>query len=1345
MQPLILTLRALVERGVALSRDALQLQATPSLHETLQALRSQVASAVARLLSALRFSSPSNVFAAAARVFIKLARLCLEALDWLLLPRLAWKITVRHCVALLVLYAVKVFWNSALVPVARILYNAARPLFVNAEYLQQEKLLKGRIANARDYSSWKKAASELDRLQGRYHWKESAQSLHYDWRRIRDDLQHFRELVDNQDVRGIMAFSRSRLLRNLVGINDRRLYTHLRAGTKRLIEEYISEVVRALQLVCVADGSPAVGSADGTGAARTLAAVQQGAEEDGDADGMLANAAKQPLPTTAEKLSFFNETRHAFGRSALLLSGGATLGLYHIGVMKALHDNNLLPRVLSGSSVGSIICAMVGTRTDEELNDLFSPEGNSIKLNFFPPNGGSVRRKITRLFTQGVLMDIKILKRCVKANVAPLTFQEAYELSGRIINIVVSPASGSGNKDSLRLLNYLTAPNVLVWSAALASCAIPGVYSPVELMKKDETTGKLVPYLEGGAPVKWEDGSVQADLPMQRLSELFNVNHFIVSQVNPHICWAVSSASSTHTAQSSFLTAPVPKLLDYLSSQLKSTVLNFLHLNILPIHPSVKYVLDQKYLGDITLVPRVKPFDYTQLLVNPTRDRLRDCILQSEFNTWQLIPTIRGACEIEFTLDECVRRMRGTLILEELSDARRLSKHMSRVRSWSSDLLAVGQRPCAHNQCDGTPGVPLPLQGRLGGRTHSEFTMDGVQRAAFTGQAPDSHTRDPGRWTRKQGQQSSVKRSHTVLTLANSGSPRHGRFRGAHVQHQSADKRLLEHEAEDDDVVSEEEDEEAERRAQQLRWEQGLQSDPDADLADATDEEHRGEEGQCVFDDEGIQRQCVPLPTPPIVTPSPVTLGVSTPNEAVTVAPPPLPTAAAASTSSPGKSALKAARRLNVSNVPKHVNIFSPAETPRGAAHPVPEWRTVAPAEEQLAKPPAEAPTLQLPDPALFSPPSDHGAVPSILPLDAEANVMARLQPPQPPQPQQPLPIAQPRRRWEGERAVSAHAIPSSFGSSSRPPVVPQSRSRPRTPDPIPRQPLRTSNSGGAADWNQERASPVLSQLLKTSQAKVHGGLSRRNVRPTGRPQHASSTPVQPTLHIPSLVSFRHTPPRRMSTMDLARLDDDNGEGSSAASSTHGGSHHSLVHHAAGLHRGSDAMGGESSDDQHTDGEDASSRASAPPASDEISLTGWLHRASSFLTGEEDHEQALRARESRLRSLSDSAQPSQPQSPVTESEPASPASPRAAEEGAVHRAAAQQPLVPSVAADVVQPTPHPPTPAQLAADRERLRSTARFAAAVSVANPNPILRAATNGLPRTLSQIELVSDVATMP
>lgn len=46
-------------------------------------------------------------------------------------------------------------------------------------------------------------------------------------------------------------------------------------------------------------------------------------------------------------------------------------------------------------------------------------------------------------------------------------------------------------------------------------------------MAKDKN-GKVIPYHPAGQ--KWIDGSVGADLPMSRLSELFNVNHFIVSQ-----------------------------------------------------------------------------------------------------------------------------------------------------------------------------------------------------------------------------------------------------------------------------------------------------------------------------------------------------------------------------------------------------------------------------------------------------------------------------------------------------------------------------------------------------------------------------------------------------------------------------------------------------------------------------------------------------------------------------------------------------------------------------------------------------------------------------------------------
>jgi hypothetical protein len=42
------------------------------------------------------------------------------------------------------------------------------------------------------------------------------------------------------------------------------------------------------------------------------------------------------------------------------LSGGAYLGFYHMGVVKALWSQGLLPRVFSGASAGSIMTAIIG-------------------------------------------------------------------------------------------------------------------------------------------------------------------------------------------------------------------------------------------------------------------------------------------------------------------------------------------------------------------------------------------------------------------------------------------------------------------------------------------------------------------------------------------------------------------------------------------------------------------------------------------------------------------------------------------------------------------------------------------------------------------------------------------------------------------------------------------------------------------------------------------------------------------------------------------------------------------------------------------------------------------------
>ncbi len=122
---------------------------------------------------------------------------------------------------------------------------------------------------------------------------------------------------------------------------------------------------------------------------------------------------------------------------------------------------------------------LIGTRADNEVFKAFAPF--QIHLDFFPPNSGSVTRKIKRFLTEGsssclyvdrgysfdyhpfdvlafmlgYLMDIKILERCVRANIPDWTFAEAYERTGRIINIVVSP-SGQ-NKDAPRLYAFCIA------------------------------------------------------------------------------------------------------------------------------------------------------------------------------------------------------------------------------------------------------------------------------------------------------------------------------------------------------------------------------------------------------------------------------------------------------------------------------------------------------------------------------------------------------------------------------------------------------------------------------------------------------------------------------------------------------------------------------------------------------------------------------------------------------------------------------------------------------------------------------------------------------------------------
>jgi predicted acylesterase/phospholipase RssA len=251
--------------------------------------------------------------------------------------------------------------------------------------------------------------------------------------------------------------------------------------------------------------------------------------------------------------------------------------------------------------------------------------------------------------TQAVF-ESSYLAKTLRSELGDLTFAEAFQRTGRVINIPVAPQRAS---DFPRLLNYLTAPHVIVWSAAVASCAIPGVFQPVELLAKDDD-GNIVPFTSAG--LRWTDGSIELDLPMARLSELFNTNLFIVSQVNPH---AVLLAVEGPFGRSGWMS----HMLRFLKRQSRSFLTSIAELGQSLGFPSVTArgvlpFLTQPYEGDLTVMPPLGIRDFARLLENPTQERIQEAILTAQRATWPHIPWVRMHCLIEATLQACVSRLR---------------------------------------------------------------------------------------------------------------------------------------------------------------------------------------------------------------------------------------------------------------------------------------------------------------------------------------------------------------------------------------------------------------------------------------------------------------------------------------------------------------------------------------------------------------------------------------------------------------------------------------------------------------------------------------------------------------
>ncbi|KAK7049495.1 hypothetical protein VNI00_005526 [Paramarasmius palmivorus] len=576
------------------------------------------------------------------------------------------------------------------------LYVFIRQVVNGKEWLSAWRGKKGqlrkRMRAARTYEAsleWKEAARAMDEYLKFDDWKKIDEDSYYDWKLIRKVTRSLKSHREKNDVRGCMGVLETCIRANFAGIESSRLYSETFLGTKNLIESYYDEEERALEFI-----------------------------------------RESPQLTVDEKKKFFKSANTNFGISALCLSGGASFGYYHVGVIKAFVEADLLPRVITGTSAGGLIAALVCTRKDEELKHLLVPElANRITACEEPFSVWWRRFRKTGARFDSILW----AKKATFFTLGSLTFAEAFARTGRILNISVIPAD---RNSPTRLLNYITAPDCVIWSALLASAAVPGILNPVVLMQKMKD-GTVIPWEFSS---KFKDGSLRVDIPIQSLNLFFNVTFPVVSQVNPHVhlfFFAPRGSAGKPVAhykgkgwrgklwlsRGNFLLSAVEQWLKHELTK------NFKVIRDLELLPTVlgqdwSSVFLQRFDGAVTIWPRTRLWDWFRILTDPDPVELERMIKVGSLVTWPKLHMISNRMRIERQIylgRQFVRRALKAPTTHNAPGKNALRLHpppqLENVMSVDSDTeraLAASTRRFHMRRAHGSSGNSTPSASRKG-------------------------------------------------------------------------------------------------------------------------------------------------------------------------------------------------------------------------------------------------------------------------------------------------------------------------------------------------------------------------------------------------------------------------------------------------------------------------------------------------------------------------------------------------------------------------------------------------------------------------------------------------------
>lgn len=202
----------------------------------------------------------------------------------------------------------------------------------------------------------------------------------------------------------------------------------------------------------------------------------------------------------------------------LVLSGGGVKGAAHIGVLKALEEENIKFDFISGTSSGSIVAALYASgNTPEEIYEIFKNYCKEIKYFDFKNIINIIKYLIKNKkiliegFNSGEKIEKIINKSCEKNKIKNIN-----EIKNNLIIPAVDIYNGNiyyfcsngmckiKNKNNYRKIsnNIKYIYDINIGKAVRASCSYPGVFVPTEF-----NNTKLI------------DGGIRENTPWKELKE----------------------------------------------------------------------------------------------------------------------------------------------------------------------------------------------------------------------------------------------------------------------------------------------------------------------------------------------------------------------------------------------------------------------------------------------------------------------------------------------------------------------------------------------------------------------------------------------------------------------------------------------------------------------------------------------------------------------------------------------------------------------------------------------------------------------------------------------------------